>query len=218
MNRNHIPSKAEQVRTQIQSMKEGTIFFPEVFENIGQTAIHIILSRLVQQNRIIRLGPGLYLHPRFSNVLGTYATPSLEDIAKAIAIKEKSRIIPTGSYALYKLGFTMQVPTSAVFLTDGSPRKINLEDGRIIVFKRTTAKNLSFHNPTVQLLVASIREIGNGNITPEHREIIQGILSKLHEEELKQDLILAPYWVRELILYERNIIHESQRPNRTGTS
>ncbi|WP_233066493.1 DUF6088 family protein, partial [Sphaerochaeta sp. S2] len=99
MNRNHIPSKAEQVRSQIQSMKEGTIFFPEVFENIGQTAIHIILSRLVQQNRIIRLGPGLYLHPRFSNVLGTYATPSLEDIATAIAMKERSRIIPTGSYA-----------------------------------------------------------------------------------------------------------------------
>ncbi|WP_320122268.1 DUF6088 family protein [uncultured Sphaerochaeta sp.] len=218
MNRNHIPSKAEQVRTQIQSMKEGTIFFPDVFENIGQVALHIILSRLVQQNRIIRLGPGLYLHPRFSNVLGTYATPSLEDIATAIAMKERSRIIPTGSYALYKLGLTMQAPTSAVFLTDGSPRKINLEDGRIIVFKRTTAKNLSFHNPTLQLLVSSIKEIGNGNITPEHREIIQGILSTLHEEELKQDLILAPYWVRELILHERNTIHESQRANRTRTS
>jgi hypothetical protein len=206
MNRNKAPSKAQQIRTQIQKMKEGTIFFPDSFENIDQTALHIILSRLVHQKHIIRLGPGIYLHPRFSKVLGTYATPSLEHIAKAIAMKEKARIIPSGSYALYKLGFTTQVPTSAVFLTDGSPRKINLEDGRTIIFKRTTAKNLSFQSPNMQMLVSSIREIGNNSITDEHREIIQTIVAKMTEKEMKKDLMLAPHWIRVILLQAREKI------------
>lgn len=207
MNRNQIPSKAQQVRTRINTMKEGTIFFSDVFEDIEQTALHIILSRLVHQNFIIRLGPGIYLLPRFSKLLGSYASPSLEEIAKAISAKEKSRIIPSGSYAMYKLGFTTQVPTAAVFLTDGSPRRLVLEDGRAIVFKRTTAKNLSFQNPTMQLLVSSLKEIGIDKITEEHRLIIQNVVGEIQEEEMKRDAMLAPYWIRTMLFQAKETIH-----------
>ena len=59
------------------------------------------LSRLEKEGMLIRLSQGLYLYP-LRNKFGVLR-PSIEEIAYAIAEKDKARIIPCGLTALNKL-------------------------------------------------------------------------------------------------------------------
>lgn len=71
------------------------------------------------------LGEVFMLCLKKSKLLGIYILPTIEDIAKDIARRDKARIVPTGLYAMNMLGLTTQVPLKAVYLTDGAPRKKN---------------------------------------------------------------------------------------------
>ena len=81
----------------------------------------------------MRLAHGIYLFPKIDEKLGLCMLyPSVEEIAKAIAERDKARIVPTGVYALNALGLPTQIPVNAVFLTDGAPRKIKIYNQRIL--------------------------------------------------------------------------------------
>ncbi len=196
-------SQTQQIRKQIQTMEKGTIFFSDAFAYENKAVLRVVLARLVHEGLIERLGPGIYLCPRYSQVLGKNVTPSIEEIAQAVAKQEKSRFAPSGSYALYKLGLSTQVPTVAVFLTDGSPRKLVLKDGRTVVFKRTTARNLAFTSKRMQLLVASLKEIGAANPAADQMAKIRKIIDGRPEHEYKADRNLAPEWMQKLFMQIR---------------
>ncbi|MCD8500524.1 MAG: type IV toxin-antitoxin system AbiEi family antitoxin domain-containing protein, partial [Bacillaceae bacterium] len=99
-------------------------------------AVRHALSRLCKSGLILRLAEGIYLYPKIDKELGLGVLyPSIDTIAKAIAKKDKARIVPTGVYALNRLGLSTQVPANAVYLTDGSPRRIKVGKGKGILFK-----------------------------------------------------------------------------------
>ncbi|MCH7649025.1 MAG: hypothetical protein IIA83_10515, partial [Thaumarchaeota archaeon] len=87
-----------QVLKKIKSAKRGTIFFVESFLFTGNAkAVNKALERLVYRNEITRVATGIYTRPKKSKLLG-YITPSAEEIAGAIARRDKARIVPTGIY------------------------------------------------------------------------------------------------------------------------
>lgn len=103
--------------------------------------------------------------------------PTTETIAKAIAKRDKARILPTGSYAMHVLGLTTQIPLKLGYLTDGSPRKITIGK-RTIQFKKTTPKNLALKGEISKLAVQALKEIGKGKATKEEIDKIQTLLKK----------------------------------------
>jgi predicted transcriptional regulator of viral defense system len=207
MKQNVDSSQTQKLRNQIQKMERGSIFLSDAFAFVDKSVLRVVLSRFTTEGLIERLGPGIYLYPRYSELLRKNVTPSIDEIAHAIAIKEKSRIAPSGSYAMYKLGLSTQVPTIAVFLTDGSPREITLNDNRTIVFKSTTAKNLAFTNTCMQLLVSSLKKIGKHNISSDHLSRIRDILAKLHEDDFRANVKLAPEWIQKLLVQNKEEMH-----------
>lgn len=104
----------------------------------NHNAIRKALERLVKSNEIERLAPGIYFRPEISDLLGKL-TPSIEKIAVAIAKRDRATIVPTGSYAMYKLGLTTQVPLNILFYSDTSARKIKIGK-QIIIFKKQVLK------------------------------------------------------------------------------
>lgn len=190
---------ADKIRLLIKKIKKGTIFFADDFLIDNRQAVRVVLSRLVKEETIIRLGPGMYLNPKYSNLIKSFEYPCMEEIARALA-KEKARIIPAGAYVLHQLGLSTQVPVRSVFLTDGSPRKITLEDGREIVFKRTTAKNLSYKNDNIRMVVAALKEIGSSNIDTSLQKQLANILASSTVADYKADIQLAPEWIQKVIL------------------
>ena len=189
----------QQVLSKIEELERGSIFFPDDFASIGSDeSIRQALSRICKNGTIVRLSKGIYLYPVIDEELGIFY-PSVERIAKAISKRDKSRIIPTGAFALNRLGLSTQVPMNVIFLTDGIPRKINVGK-QTITFKHTSPKNLSFRGKITPLAVAALKEIGKGKASPDDLLKIKMALQSESGEIALFDAYLAPRWITDIIL------------------
>jgi hypothetical protein len=124
--------------------------------------------------------------------------PSAEEVAEAIAKRDKIRTVPTGSYALNALGLSTQVPMNIVLLTDGSPREIKVGK-RKIKFKKTTPKNLMAKGKISRLVIQAIKEIGIGKLNEAEEKKILDLLLKENEKDLRHDIALAPVWIQKIM-------------------
>lgn len=198
-----VDSTAKKIEAAIDSEPEGKIIFPLDYAEMGTPeAIKKSLLRLCERSVIARLAHGIYYKPKFDKELGLgMLQPSLDDIAQAIAKRDHSRIVPTGDHALNSLGLSTQVPANAVYLTDGSPRRISVGKGHGIVFKHTSElKALSFCSDLMMRIVAAMRAIGEGKITNEQRQILKEHVNNVSEEDYVEDIKLAPAWVRKELI------------------
>lgn len=176
----------------------GTLFFTENFHSVGNAkAVNKTLERLVDKGELLRVATGIYVRPKKDPVIGVI-TPGIEDIARAIAKRDRARIVPTGIYALNKLGLSTQVPLNIVYLTDGAARKIKVGKNTI-TFKKTTPKNVAAVGEISKLVIQALRTIGKDNVTEEEIEKIQNLLKKEKRTRLEQDIRLAPVWIKEIM-------------------
>ena len=177
------------------------IFFASDFSQIGNgQAINKALERLANSKKILRLSKGIYCKPQVDTELGLgIIYPSLETIADAIAKRDRSRIMPTGYYALNRLGLSTQVPMNAVYYTDGTPRKIKIYNGRGILFQRVAPKKLSFKNKLSAMLTFALQVIGKGNLSEEQCKRVKELLAQIPQETIIDDYPLMPDWIRTII-------------------
>jgi hypothetical protein len=188
----------KQIEKSITTKRKGTLFLPDDFLSYGSSeAIRKALGRLEDKKIIIRVSQGIYVQPKISKLIGPLS-PSAEEVAEAIAKRDKIRTIPTGSYALNALGLSSQVPMKIVLLTDGSPREIKVGK-RSIKFKRTTPKNLMAKGKISRLVIQALKEIGIGKIRIEEEHKILELLKKENVKDLKHDIALAPVWIQKLM-------------------
>jgi hypothetical protein len=194
-----VKSTEEHIVKRLRDFKRGKIFFPEMFYDLGSNdAVRQALVRLEDDDTLVRLAHGIYLFPKMDKQLGILYPP-IDDIAKAVAKRDKATIMPTGTYALNKLGLSTQVPLNAVYLTDGSQRSIKVGN-RAIKFKRTVPKNLAVKGEISGLVIQALREIGNGKVKEEQHKKIQELLRKEDPQHVKHDAKLAPAWIRTIML------------------
>lgn len=188
-----------QVLGKIKQNPRGTLFFVDSFAAIGNAkSVNKALERLVKSDKLERVSTGIYVRPVIDNYIGKIL-PSIEEIAVAIAKRDRATIVPTGSYAMYKLGLTTQVPLNIVYYTDTSARKIKIGK-QTITFKKASSKNLSFVGAISTLAIQALRTIGKDRATEEEIKRIKKILKNENPKHLQHDLRLAPVWIRKLIM------------------
>lgn len=187
-----------QVLDRIKRSLRGKLFFVSSFSKIANPkAINKALERLVKSGKIERVAQGIYVRPVIDDHIGK-VLPGIEEIAIAIAKRDRATVIPTGSYAMYKLGLTTQVPLNIVFYSDTSARKITIGE-QTITFKKASSKNLAFVGEISVLAIQALRTIGKEQVTPEEIKKIKDILKNENPKHLQHDLQLAPAWIRKLI-------------------
>lgn len=153
------------------------------------------LSRLEKEGILIRLSQGLYLYP-LRNKFGILR-PSIDEIAYAIAEKDRARIIPCGLTALNKLGLSTQVTMNAIYLTDATAREVNIGN-RKIIFKRSVPRNFAYKTDIFPLVVAAMKELGKDNITDEHISIIKKAITKCdNSDDVRHDYNISPLWIKQ---------------------
>jgi len=186
---------SKEIRNRIMQTGEGMLYVVSDFADLNNDALVTrVLSRLEKENFLIRLSQGIYLYPS-RNRYGVHK-PSIDVIAKAIAEKDKARIIPSGLTALNILGLSTQVPMNAVYLTNGTPRTITVGN-RKIIFKKGVPRNFSYQSELFSLAVSAMKEIGEENVDNNVIVKIKEILAKEQNKEiLKQDFRIAPQWIR----------------------
>ena len=184
-----------QILVKIKKAKRGSLFFIEDFLRFGNSkAISKALERLVEKGEISRIARGIYTRMEKDSILGT-VKPGTEAIAKAIAKRDKARIVATGVLALNALGLSTQVPMNVVYLTDGAARKINLGK-RNILFKNASPKNLAAIGKISSLVIQALKEIGKDNVSEIEKKTIIEHLKKEETYRLEHDIRLAPEWIR----------------------
>ncbi len=203
-------SVLKEIESILKTKKSGEILFIADFLEISDyDTVRKSLQRLTEQQKLLRLAKGIYYYPQNDKLLGTIY-PTAEQIGNAIAKRDKARIVPTGMYAMFRLGFTNQVPMNVVYLTDGSARKINI-DKQSITFKKTSPKNLSAKNKISNLIIQSLRTIGRDNINESHISKIKQIINESKKvNDIKQDMLFAPVWIRKIILEIINNIEDEK--------
>lgn len=188
----------KQIERSIKSKPKGSLILPDDYLSYGtSTAVRKALDRLEDKKVIIRVAQGIYVRPKISKLIGQLV-PSAEEVAEAIAKRDRIRTVPTGSYALNALGLSTQVPMNIVLLTDGSPREIKIGK-RTIKFKKTTPKNLLAKGKISRLVIQALKEIGIDKVIEEEEMKILTLLDKEEEKDLKHDIALAPVWIQKIM-------------------
>ena len=186
------------VEITIKAKPRGALILAEDFLSFGSSeAIRKSLERLEDKKVIVRVAHGIYVRPKISKLLGLLK-PSAEEVAEAIAKRDRLRTIPSGSYALNALGLSTQVPMNIVLLTDGSPRIIKVGRQKI-KFKRATPKTLLAKGKISRLVIQALKEIGNGKLREDEERKILDFLQKENEKDLKHDIALAPVWIQKIM-------------------
>jgi len=198
MERPIVESKIAEV---LKSIPTGSVLFVGDFLDYGNSeSVKKALLRLKEKGILVSLAHGIYLYPKIDKELGVLF-PSTEDIAKAIARRDKARIVTTGVQALNKLGLSTQVPMKVVYLTDGAARSIKVGK-RTITFKNTSPKNLLAQGEISSLVIQALKTIGQTNLDDETILKIQMLLKKEKKENILNDAKLAPDWINKILKQE----------------
>jgi phosphoribosyl-AMP cyclohydrolase len=183
----------------LKSLTKGNILFADDFLDLGNPeSINKALFRLKEKDMLIRLTHGIYLYPKKDKDLGVLY-PSVEEIAIAIAKRDRARIIPTGVQALNKLGLSTQIPLKVVFLTDGAARSIKIGK-RTITFKKTSPKNLLAKGEISGLAIQALKSIGQDKLEDDVLIKLLAILKKEKKENILHDAKLAPAWINKILM------------------
>ena len=191
-------SSKNQIETKVLKSSLGEIFFAEDFSKYGSPGnIRLTLFRMENDGLLERLAQGIYYKPKKDPLLGTIY-PNIEEIVRQIAKRDKSRIAPTGTMALYLLGLTTQIPLKAVYLTDGSQRAIKIGN-RTITFKRTVPKSFAVKDELLHLIVQAFKETGQKEVSADFLSRIKLHVVKLKDNVLQTQLKYAPVWIQKHI-------------------
>ncbi len=192
-----VSSKIENI---IIKSKKGKLLFVSDFSQYGNyDTVRKALQRLTDKGIILRISKGIYYYPKTDELLGILY-PTAAEIGKAIAKRDKARIIPTGAYAQHLLGLSTQIPINIVYLTDGSARKVKIGN-QTIIFKKTSPKNLSFKSKLSSLIIQALKSKKENNITQIEKLRLTEIIRQSNEKEkIKKDIQNAPVWIQKIVL------------------
>ena len=191
----------------IMSENQGKIFSINDFYNIGtKNTIKSVLYRLNEENKIKRLMDGLYIKPKYSNILKEYSYPDASQVAQKLADKFSWTIAPAGDAALNYTGLSTQVPNEYIYISDGAYREY-LYRNKKIIFKHTTNRNITSYSKELAILIQAVKALGKDNISEEHIKKLE-VFAKNIEEDLKEDTLKLPFWIQEVLAKIQEIKHE----------
>jgi len=186
-----------QIVSTIYGNKRGWVFTPDHFKHLGsRNSIASALKRHKQAGLIRQLARGLYDYPKTDPVLGQLE-PGTDDIARALAGRDATRLQPSGAYAANLLGLSTQVPMKVTYLTDGRSRTVQIGK-RQITLKQTTPRNMATANKISGLVIQALRYLGQNKVD---ESIIGQLQKRLTAEDcaqLMKDIRYAPAWIADI--------------------
>ena len=198
-------SVQDKVAERLRRKGTGWVFSKTDFAGLGSDgAIRLALVRLEQRGMIRRVLRGLYECPRFSQLLGQRMGPDLDEVAQAIARKFGWRIQPSENTALNLLGLSTQVPTQAVYLSDGPPTVYDV-GGRSLVFKKRALKESGFQYRESEQVVQALKALGQVRVDANVYKRLRSAIPASMWPKIGRDTRTAPAWIHDII---RNIRRE----------
>ena len=186
----HAQSIDSQILQRVKTRGRGWVFTASNFVDLGsRDAVDKTLSRQSQAGIIRKLARGIYDYPGKDPQLGLLS-PSIDAIAKALRGRDAIRLQPAGGYAANLLGLSDQVPAKIVFLTDGTPRWIQI--GKLqIILKRTTPRNMMTAGKISGLVIQALRHLGQRHVDDRVLKILRRRLSAADKRQILKNFRYA---------------------------
>ncbi len=176
----------------------GWVFSAKHLSDVGdRAAIDQGLSRLARDGRIRRLSRGLYDVPKIHPVLGPLS-PSSDAVAAAAAEQAGHRLQISPARAANIFGLSSQVPAKAVYLTDGSSRRIKVGN-QVVYLKHAGPRALLGAGTQAGAALQALRAIGRDHVNPRVVQQLRSALSSDAKADLRKLMHKAPQWTAPLI-------------------
>jgi hypothetical protein len=188
----------DQILARINRFGDGKAFSAKDFLDIASRGtIDMALSGLTRSGVIRRVRRGLYDMPKLNPALGGKLSPDIDEAARAIARRQRWKIVPDGAWAANLLNLSTQVPAKIIYLTDG-PNKEVLIGRRTIHFKHARPKAMAGLEGKFALVVQALRYLGKDGVGPREIETLRAALSPAEKRKLVKDAQFGVDWIYEM--------------------
>jgi hypothetical protein len=185
----------DQIVARIERLGAGKAFSAKDFMDIGSRGpVDMALTSLTRSGTIRRVRRGLYDMPRVNPALGGKLSPDIDEAARAIARRQRWKIVPEGAWAANLLGLSTQVPSKITYLTDGPNNEVSI-GRRIIHFKHARPKALAGLEGKFALVVQALRHLGKEGVGPREIETLRAVLSPAEKRKLVRDTRFGVDWI-----------------------
>jgi hypothetical protein len=185
----------DQIVARVERLGEGKAFSAKDFLDIAsRTTIDVTLASLTKSGKIRRIRRGLYDMPKVNPSLGGKLSPDIDEAARAIARRQRWKIVPDGAWAANLLGLSTQVPSKIIYLTDGPTNEV-LIGRRTIQFKHARPKALAGPEGKSALIVQALRYLGKDNVGPHEIGTLRAELSLADKRNLLKETRFGVDWI-----------------------
>lgn len=188
----------DQIVARIERLGAGKAFSAKDFLDIASRGtIDMALSGLTRDGTIRRIRRGLYDMPRINPALGGKLSPDIDEAARAIARRQRWKIVPEGAWAANLLGLSTQVPSKIIYLSDGPNYEMPI-GRRTIYFKHARPKALAGLEGKLALVVQALRHLGRDKVGEQEIAILRAKLSPAERKKLVKDTRFGVDWIYEV--------------------
>ncbi|MBP6986440.1 MAG: hypothetical protein KBB83_07645 [Alphaproteobacteria bacterium] len=191
--------KTKDIKKRISSKGSGWIFSAVDFADItDRNSIDQALFRLCKRGVIRKLATGIYDTPIVNARLGMIP-PDPDKVAQVIAKKFDYHLQVNPTQAAHYLGLTQQVPTQAVYLTDGLSKVVKIGN-QALKFIHVSSKKMLGAGTKAGLVIQALYYFGKDNMDEDF--LVPRIRSSLNDKD-RHDLITlmpkAPVWMQPIL-------------------
>jgi len=188
----------DQIVARIERLGDGKAFSAKDFLDIAsRTTVDVTLASLAHREKIRRIRRGLYDMPRVNPALGGKLSPDIDEVARAIARRQRWRIVPEGAWAANLLGLSTQVPSKITYLTDGPNNEVPI-GRRTIHFKHARPKAMAGPEGKIALVVQALRHLGKAGVGTHEVEKLRASLSLAERRKLVKETRFGVDWIYEV--------------------
>ena len=184
------------------------VWTPSDFADLGsRDAIDKALQRLAATGELRRIDRGLYDRPSFNQLTKRTNVPDYRAVIRAVARRDKARIVIDGMTAANDLGLTNAVPAKIEVLVDGRFKTIKLGNQQIR-FKHAAPSRLFWAGRPGMRVVQALYWLQDVLGDPEENCRVSGILKRLLEkgqsgkevaDDLRNNFGSLPIWMQEFL-------------------
>ncbi len=189
----------EQIERRITDSGRGYVFTRKDFQDIAASgSVGQILSRMVKDGMIRRIGRGIFDFPNTNPALGGQLSPDIDQAANALARKFRWSVLPVGNLAANRLGLSQQVPAKIVYLSNGPTKEHRIEN-RVIYFKHARPKEIYADSYISGLVVQALKYFGKDRASDEMIAYLNQKLSHNEKIELLETIHYSTEWIYEVV-------------------